>query len=105
MFKLLTGCACAVLLGLGCGKPQPSARAGASAAQKESPDVLCLSQPKAGADDASDRSLRELQSGLRAKPDDARRWVAAGEAWVRKARVQAQPDLYRQADACAQAAL
>jgi tetratricopeptide (TPR) repeat protein len=51
------------------------------------------------------RQLASAQARLRDATAEASPWVAAGHAWVRMARTLARPELYRNADACASAAL
>jgi tetratricopeptide (TPR) repeat protein len=90
-----------VLACASCNRTQPSSRAartnGATA------DALCLQDPRGVA--AADAQLRALQKSARTDATAPDPWVAAGHAWVRKARAHAKPELYRNADACAQVAL
>ncbi|HYS81661.1 MAG TPA: tetratricopeptide repeat protein, partial [Anaeromyxobacteraceae bacterium] len=52
-----------------------------------------------------DRRIVELQTRLRRAPRSADAWLDLGEAWVRKARLDAHPNLYLGADDAAGAAL
>jgi tetratricopeptide (TPR) repeat protein len=85
----------------GCGRTQTGSRA--PSAESVAPTALCLQDPRGPA--PADTQLRTLQQRARAEGAVPDAWVATGHAWVRKARVHAQPALYRNADACAQAAL
>jgi len=85
----------------GCSRPQAGSRAQnvESAASSE----LCLLDPRGNT--PADTRLRAMQERARANGAAADAWVMAGHGWVRKARGQAQPERYRNADACAQVAL
>lgn len=52
-----------------------------------------------------DRGIGDLQARLRRAPRSPERWTELGEAWVRKARLDADPGLYRSAEDAARAAL
>jgi tetratricopeptide (TPR) repeat protein len=64
----------------------------------------CEDAPPSPRTDAP-RQLASAQARLRNATHEASPWVAAGHAWVRVARTLARPELYRNAGACASAAL
>src|SRR6185369_3828918 len=68
------------------------------------PSPGCEDAPPSPSTDAA-RQLASAQARLRDATTEASPWVAAGHAWVRMARTLARPELYRNADACASAAL
>src|SRR6266545_403243 len=64
---------------------------------------LALASPEGSA--RADRVIADLQERLRREPPSPEAWVQLGHAWVRKARESSEPDLYRSAADCADAAL
>lgn len=52
-----------------------------------------------------DRTIAGLQARLQKQPDKLDAWILLGEAWIRKARDDARPQLYANAGACADIAL
>ena len=60
---------------------------------------------EAGGSASIDRRIGDLQRRLRREPSSPEAWLTLGEAWVRKAREEADPGLYRSAEDCARAAL
>ena len=88
-----------------CGAPAPTT------GNLDSPSVvsasestaLCLA-PVTGSD-TIDRTLVGTQLSAQRDAGQAAPWVAVGNAWVRKARISADPGFYLNVDACASAAL
>ena len=64
-----------------------------------------LAMREAGGSASIDRRIGDLQRRLRREPSSPEAWLTLGEAWVRKAREEADPGLYRSAEDCARAAL
>src|SRR5262245_12260851 len=71
----------------------------------ESSGLRQLALQKLDGDGAVDLRLRALQSTVTKSPDKFDAWIMLGRAWIQKARQANDPSLYRNADACAGAAL
>jgi len=103
-------------LPLACGKAQdatPAPKEAASAqtassaaARAEKPNAArALALQKSPGDSNLDREIGALQRGVEKFPDKLEAWVMLGRAWVRKARVAADPGFYLNAGACADVVL
>jgi tetratricopeptide (TPR) repeat protein len=64
-----------------------------------------LAMREAGGSASIDRHIGDLQRRLRREPSSPEAWLTLGEAWVLKAREEADPGLYHSAEDCARAAL
>jgi tetratricopeptide (TPR) repeat protein len=64
-----------------------------------------LAMRAAGSSTPTDRRIGDLQAHLRRAPRSPEAWMDLGEAWVRKARLDADPGLYHGAEDAARAAL
>jgi tetratricopeptide (TPR) repeat protein len=102
MRKLVTGMMFGVVAVLGCG-------GGSGASSREVPRTqlkVALACDTALTGSAPrERELTRLQAKLREPGATSAAFVQVGYAWVGKARADAEPERYRNADACAEAAL
>jgi tetratricopeptide (TPR) repeat protein len=102
MFKISVLCMTFVLIcAAGCKQLSSLGRPLVKRAVSEA--ELCVQTPAGTA--AADAALVKHAAQAREKPDEGDRWTALGRDWVRKARVESKPLLYRNAQACATVAL
>jgi tetratricopeptide (TPR) repeat protein len=93
-----------VLPAVGCRDRSPSTGPGSPGGDRFAEGRPLAMRP-VGGETPLDRRIAELQAALRRAPRSPEGWTALGEAWVRKARVDADPGLYHGAGDAADAAL
>jgi tetratricopeptide (TPR) repeat protein len=80
------------------------AKAGADPDANLSPNML-LSLQKLNGTSGADRAVDTAQTAVRQQPSKDDAWIMLGRAWVRKAREDADPGFYLNAEACANVVL